>query len=158
STFGQQESLLRFSAGPTFAGAAADYFTPSNWQNLDNTDTDLGGSGPLLVDVPGATPSRLLVALGKDGNIYLVNRDNLGGISTPGPNGEGVGSVHVASNSIIQAGATYATARGTYVVFKGNGVGCPVGNGDLTAVKISAASPPRPSVAWCAMQGGNGSP
>jgi hypothetical protein len=158
STFGQQESLLRFSAGPTFAGAAADYFTPSNWQNLDNTDTDLGGSGPLVVDVPGAAPSRLLVALGKDGNIYLVNRDNLGGISTPGPNGEGVGSVHVASNSIIQAGATYATAQGTYVVFKGNGVGCPVGSGDLTAVKISAASPPRPSVAWCAMQGGNGSP
>ena len=34
---------------------------------------DLGGSGPLLVDVPGATPSRLVVAMGKDETrIYLI--------------------------------------------------------------------------------------
>jgi hypothetical protein len=31
-------------------------------------------------------------------------------------------------------------------------------SGDLVAVKISATAPPRPSVAWCASQGGNGSP
>ena len=50
---------------------------------LDSFDLDLGSSGPLLVDVPGATPSHLVVALGKDRNAYLVNRDNLGGISAP---------------------------------------------------------------------------
>ena len=31
-----------------------------------------GGSGPLLVDVPGATPSSLVVQFGKDGNVYLT--------------------------------------------------------------------------------------
>ena len=41
----------------------------------------MGGSGPLLVDVPGATPSRLVVAMGKDAIAYLLNRDNLGGIT-----------------------------------------------------------------------------
>jgi hypothetical protein len=56
---------------------------PENWFNLDNLELDLGSSGSLLVDVPGATPSRLVVALGKDRNMYLVNRDNLGGISAP---------------------------------------------------------------------------
>jgi hypothetical protein len=43
-------------------------------------------------------------------------------------------------------------------ICKGNGMGCPSGNGDLTAVKLSVAAPPRPTVAWCASQGGNGSP
>src|SRR6185369_15908432 len=56
---------------------------PENWLNLDSFDEDLGSSGPLLVDVPGATPSHLVVARGKDRNAYLVNRDNLGGISAP---------------------------------------------------------------------------
>jgi hypothetical protein len=160
AAFGQQESIVRLAAGPTFSGMAADYFTPSTWQGLDRTDTDLGGSGPLVVDVPGATPSKLVVAFGKDGNVYLVNRDMLGGISTNKPMlGEGVASVNASSNQIIQASAAYRTAQSTYVVFKGNGAGCPMGqSGDLTAVKISATNPPRPSVAWCARQGGNGSP
>src|ERR1051325_5337777 len=35
----------------------SDYWAPTNWFSLDNGDTDLGGSGPILVDVPGATPS-----------------------------------------------------------------------------------------------------
>jgi hypothetical protein len=158
AAFGQQESILRLQAGPTFSATAADYFAPSNWQALDTSDTDLGGSGPILVDVPGATPSKLVVALGKDGIIYLVNRDNLGGI-VAGAGQQGVASATVSSNAIIQAGAAYTTAMGTYVVFKGNGTGCPAGqSGDLTAVKISATSPPRPTVAWCARQGGQGSP
>jgi hypothetical protein len=159
AAFGQQESIVRLQPGPTFGATPADFFTPSNWQQLDNGDTDLGGSGPILVDVAGATPSKLAVALGKDGNIYLANRDNLGGISAGGAAGQGVGSAKVASNSIIQAGAAYTTAQGTYVVFKGNGMGCPGGqNGDLTAVKISATNPPKPTIAWCAQQGGSGSP
>jgi hypothetical protein len=39
------------------------------------------------------------------------------------------------------------------------GLGCPAGqSGDLTTVKISAGAPPMPAVAWCARQGGSGSP
>ena len=37
----------------------------------------------MLIDVPGATPSQLVLALGKDGNAYLLNRNNLGGIAAP---------------------------------------------------------------------------
>ena len=35
------------------------------------------------MDVPGATPSHLVVQMGKDGYAYLLNRDNLGGITAP---------------------------------------------------------------------------
>ena len=75
--------MIRFLPGPIFSGSPADYWVPENWLALDNFDSDLGSSGPLLVDVPGATPSHLVVALGKDRKMYLVNRDNLGGISAP---------------------------------------------------------------------------
>ena len=77
------EAVIRFQPGPIFSGSPADYWVPENWLDLDSFDFDLGSSGPLLVDVPGATPSHLVVALGKDRNAYLLNRDNLGGISAP---------------------------------------------------------------------------
>jgi hypothetical protein len=65
-----------------------------NWITLDNGDIDLGGSGALLMDVPGATPSQLGVSLGKDGKAYLLNRTNLGGVSVP------VAQAHVSNSEI----------------------------------------------------------
>ena len=65
--------------------------------------------------MPGATPSSLVVALGKDGNAYLVNRDNLGGIAPP------VASLHLTNSFIINAAASYRTKQGTYVAYRVNG-------------------------------------
>jgi hypothetical protein len=89
------EAVIRFQPGPVFNGSPSDYWAPTNWQSLDQSDADLGSSGPLLVDVPGATPSHLIVAMGKDRKAYLVNRDNLGGISNP------ITSAQVASSTIL---------------------------------------------------------
>ena len=77
------EAVIRFQPGPIFSGNSSDYWAPTNWLQLDQGDQDVGASGPLLVDVPGATPSRLVVQMGKDGYAHLLNRDNLGGISAP---------------------------------------------------------------------------
>ncbi len=107
------EAILRFAAGPVFSGQTSDYWAPANWASLDAGDTDIGGSGALLVDVPGATPSGLVVSLGKDGNAYLLNRANLGGI------GHQVAQASVSGYPIIQAAAAYQTALATYVVFCG---------------------------------------
>jgi hypothetical protein len=126
------EAVIRFQPGPIFSGLPSDYWAPTNWQTLDNQDADIGGSGALLVDVPGATPSHLVVALGKDRNAYLVNRDNLGGISQP------VTLAQVASNTILQAAVTYRTKQGTYVAFRANNDGDTV----LSAFRITAANPP----------------
>lgn len=147
------EALIRFSAGPLFSGRSSDYFAPSNWRLLDFRDLDLGGTGPVILDVPGAVPSKLLVGLGKDGKIYLVDRNNMGGV------GRQVAVVKVATNRIINAAAAYTTKRGTYVVFKGDGSNCPAGqSGDLTAVRIVPGAPPTVQTAWCAQQNGEGSP
>jgi len=55
-----------------------DYFTPFNQAQLDHNDNDLGSSGPVLLsDQPGPHP-HLLVTAGKEGRIYLLDRDHLG--------------------------------------------------------------------------------
>ncbi len=157
------EAIIRFTAGPLFSGDTADFFTPSNWLELDNEDLDLGGTGPVLIDVPGATPSALVVALGKNGVAYLIDRGNFGGIGTgDGTHGEGVTSELVSSGEIRGAAAAYTTNSGTHFVFNsasGEGVGCPDGqSGDLVALRIGASSPPTITVAWCADNQGRGSP
>jgi hypothetical protein len=55
-----------------------DYFTPFNQSCLDAGDVDLGSSGPLLLpSQSGSTPNEL-IGVGKEGRIYVVNRDNMG--------------------------------------------------------------------------------
>ncbi len=57
--------------------ALLDYFTPYNQSTLNSGDTDLGSGGVLLLpDQPGSFP-HLLVTAGKQGRIYLVNRDQM---------------------------------------------------------------------------------
>jgi hypothetical protein len=55
----------------------ASWFTPNNWLNLEGGDIDLGSAGLLLI--PGTT---LAFSGGKQGVLYLVNRDNMGGLSS----------------------------------------------------------------------------
>jgi hypothetical protein len=50
-----------------------DYFAPHNQDSLDLTDLDLGSDGPLLI--PG---TNLVSGSGKEGILYLLNRNNLG--------------------------------------------------------------------------------
>jgi hypothetical protein len=71
------DSFIRLS---TSGGGLAfsDYFTPFNQQALSDADEDLGSGGVILLpDQPGAHP-HLMVGAGKEGRIYLVDRDNLG--------------------------------------------------------------------------------
>jgi hypothetical protein len=63
--------------------APADSFTPNNQHSLDQADTDLGSAGLMVLpDQPGPHP-HLLVGCGKEGVIYLIDRDHMGGYNTP---------------------------------------------------------------------------
>jgi hypothetical protein len=138
------EGVLRFQPGPVFSGLTNDFWAATNWQALDNSDLDIGGSGTLMMDLPGATPSQFVVALGKDSNIYLLNRTNLGGIA------KSVVKVPAGSgSSIIGAGATYRTAQASYVTFNSGGV---------YSYRISAGNPPTIPSNWQASISGRGSP
>jgi hypothetical protein len=143
-SWGGGESIVHLQSNLVLTNGGMNYWAPTNWHALDNSDLDLGGCGPLLVDVPGATPSKLVVAFGKDGNVYLLNRTNLGGVSAP------VTQAHVSNIEIIQAAVTYRTALGTYVVFSGGG--------NLNALRLGATAPPTITNVWSGAQNGTGSP
>jgi hypothetical protein len=54
-----------------------DYFTPFNQASLDGADTDLGAGGVLVLpDQPGPFP-HILIQSGKQGEVYVVNRDKM---------------------------------------------------------------------------------
>jgi outer membrane protein assembly factor BamB len=161
--WGGGEAAIRLPSDLVFSGATADYFAPSNWEQLDEDDLDLGSASPMVFDLPGATPSSLLAAIGKEGVLHLLDRDDLGGIGKGnGTTGEGLYSQKIVSGIGVHGhGATYETAKGRYVVVRGYGtaLSCPNGTkGDLVAVRVAPESPPTFSVAWCAVSNGYGSP
>jgi len=79
-----QESVLRVSPD---LGTLQSYFTPSNYANLDNTDDDLGSGGVLLVPYQSAgTLHRIALTAGKDGRLFILNREALGGYATSANN------------------------------------------------------------------------
>jgi hypothetical protein len=136
------EAIVRFQSGPVFS----DFWAPLNWQSLDAGDTDLGGVSATVIDVPGATPSQLVLGLGKDGNAYLVNRNNLGGVSNPVAQASVSGIPNRGTSAV-----TYHTNQGTYFAFHNDG-------STISAYKVTATNPPTIVSAWSASQNGRGSP
>jgi len=79
STHDYGTSIVRLHppAGGTFA--VADYFAPSNYSILNTGDVDLGSGGVVMVDQPAGSPHQhVLFICGKEGKLYVVDRDNLG--------------------------------------------------------------------------------
>jgi hypothetical protein len=85
------DSALRFQAS-SIAMPPADAYTPTNWMTLNDRDWDLGGPNAVLLPPQSLALKgdalNLLVCGGKDGRIYLVNRDQMGQ-NYPGSNGLG---------------------------------------------------------------------
>lgn len=126
-------SFVRLS---TTAGLkVGDYFTPFNTLSEDSADQDFGSAGPLLlpdlVDASNAT-RHLAVGAGKDGNLYVLNRDNLGQFSSTVNN--------VYQEFALSAGENHSSP----VFFKNTIYVCPQGS-TLKAFPVSnallAASP-----------------
>jgi hypothetical protein len=139
------EAIIRLQAGPTWTGMPTDYWAPTNWFSLDTGDTDLGGVSATMIDVPGATPSQLVLALGKDGNGYLVNRNNLGGITSA------VAQASVGGTNRGTSAVTYHTSQSTYFAFHNE-------SNTIRAYRVTATSPPTIVSAWSMSQTGRGSP
>jgi hypothetical protein len=129
-------------------------FWPMEWRNMDMNDLDFGAVSPVVITVPGATPSTLVAATAKHGHFYLLNPSNLGGMA-----GSLVDlTIAGGGMSIRAAQAAYVSSTGVHVVMNASNTMCPAGtNGGIISVLVGPGNPPTAKVAWCA-GGGNQSP
>ena len=75
---GYNDSFLRLKATDL---SVLDYFTPDDRTTLEQNDADLGAGSNVIV--PGSTTNpNITVGGGKDGNIFVVNRDDMGGYNS----------------------------------------------------------------------------
>jgi outer membrane protein assembly factor BamB len=150
-TWSDGEAVFRLPADLHRSADKRDFFAPSDWRALDARDEDLGGSNPIPLNAPGG--GAYILALGKDGKAYLLDRNDLGGIG-------GQLAVMTASTEPIRTSpATYPLGNDAMVAFQGPSAQCPSasrGNG-LTVLKITGGSQPAMSTAWCAALDGRGS-
>jgi hypothetical protein len=145
------EGVLRISGMPL---ARSDFYYPVRWKSMDIADQDMGASSSLLMQVPGATPATYVVAVSKDGHLYVLNSQSLGMMEGQ------VIDLPVASipYSVRTSPITYTSAMGTYIALTiDRGVmGCPgainIAEGTLMALSVTPNATPSLKVApaWCA--------
>ena len=72
------ESYLKMSTAPGLS--VLDYFTPFNYSTLNPRDLDTGSAGVVLLgdEAGSAAHPHLMAGAGKEGRIYLIDRDNPG--------------------------------------------------------------------------------
>ena len=93
------DSLLQLS--PTLA--VPQYFTPTDQLTDFQGDNDFGAGGAaVLADLPAGSPvTHLVIGGGKDGALYVLNRDHLGGL------GDGAAVQKLLMNGIYATGALW---------------------------------------------------
>jgi hypothetical protein len=147
------ETLLRLQINPASPGfIVVDSFTPSKEKLLDILDTPFGSTGVLLLpDSAGsATHAHLGVSGDKAGNLYLVDRDNLGGFSAPPVPDQVVQTLCLAADgnsgapaSILGTPAYWAATNTIYVAAADDSLKAfPLTNGRITSPSCPAPAVP----------------
>ncbi len=108
------QSVVRLGINVDGSLAAQDFFSPANASILDVNDQDLGSGGPVALPnqyFGTAAFPHLMVEMGKDGRLFLLNRDNLGGKA------QGAGG----TDAVLQTLGPYGGQWGHPAVFGGDG-------------------------------------
>lgn len=116
------DSVLELSGDAT---RLLDAYTPENQAQLTASDTDLGSAAPALL--PKLTNSHtpyLTVQAGKDGQLRLLNRQNLSGQGGPGHLGGALRTVAAPGGcAVLTQPAVWTDASGAVWLFVTNGCG-----------------------------------
>ncbi len=80
------DAVVRLDIGSNGTLTPTDFFSPADAPTLDSEDQDFGSGGPVGLPFGTASYPDLLVQAGKDGRVFLLDRNNLGGRSQ-GPGG-----------------------------------------------------------------------
>lgn len=121
-TLGEAVANLRVGDGGKLT--LTDYFQPYDYQNLDGGDQDFGSGGVAILDpgtFKGTGVSKIAVTAGKNGKIYILNANDLGGYRL-GP-GQTDGIIQtITTNKPVFGGSGSYPLEGGYIY------STPVGN------------------------------
>jgi hypothetical protein len=125
------ESVVRLAVATNGVMTAKDYFSPANNTNLDQNDTDLGSGAPAALpdDYGTASHPHLLIQVGKDGNVFLLDRDNLGG-TAQGPGGTNKVVSSVQMKGVWGRAALFSSGTSHYIYFVQN-------SGPMQALRVA---------------------
>ncbi len=76
------DSVLKLGPTDTSNLDVIDFFTPFDQQALEFLDIDLGSSGVIALPDQDSGPQHLAFTGGKEGTLYLIDRDNMGHFNT----------------------------------------------------------------------------
>jgi len=156
SEWSDGEAILRLREGLAHSDSTKDFFTPSNWEALDDDDRDLGGTEAIPINIlkSGGGVARRVIAFGKDGNAYLVDRVDMGGI------GGQIATLQISDRGIRNAPSAYQTTDLTMIALGSNSTVDAACNNkkNLTVLKVAAGGPDPVSFAWCQPVDGAGAP
>jgi hypothetical protein len=108
-------------------GKPLDSYTPPNWSSLDDSDSDIGSTGPAILPVPPTSNvQHLALQSGKDGMLRLLDLADLSGAGGPGHLGGSVIPPFAVpqGNAVVQQPATWinpADSSTWIFIVNGNG-------------------------------------
>lgn len=92
----RSESALKLSPSLTISS----FFTPKNYEVLEGADLDFGVTQMMLIP----NTNRVMVGV-KDGHLYLLNRDNMGGYNST--NNNIAQTIDLGSNAFLRSAMSY---------------------------------------------------
>ncbi|PVH87180.1 WSC-domain-containing protein [Cadophora sp. DSE1049] len=110
------ESAINLAVDSTTGGLAlADYFQPYDYIQMDGNDQDFGAGGLVLLDpatFSGGSIDKMAVTAGKNGKIYIVNANNLGGYKLGAGQTDGIIQTIPTGKSVFGAAGSYPLEGG----------------------------------------------
>ena len=80
--YGNSLLKMKLITGATPSISVTDYFTPYDWQNLNNADNDLGVGGVILLPFTNLQGKSLALNGSKSGKFYITDSNSLGKVHT----------------------------------------------------------------------------
>lgn len=94
-----------------------DYFQPFDYRSMDDVDQDFGSGGIVLLDhntFKGTGVRKMAVTAGKNGKVYVLNADNLGGYKLGPGQTDGVLQTIATNQAVFGAAGSYP-GEGGYI-------------------------------------------
>ena len=109
------EAAINLAVDSTGVLSPSDYFQPYDYENMDAADQDFGSGGIVLLDpatFSGGGIEKMAVTAGKNGKVYILNANDLGGYKLGPGQTDGVLQTITTNEAVFGASGSYPLEGG----------------------------------------------